>query len=530
MRGRSVRRAMAAPVAHGRRTAAVGAGAGGSSQGYDGVSNAASGTPSGRRGHRRRPVWPYFAVTLTLLAAIAAIGGYLWYQSFFADTITPGVFIDGQAVGGQNAEEVRARLHAQADARVAAMKITITGEGKTWTIAGDDLNPSKNIDDVIDQIKPLGRTGSFAARREQAVQVQAQAPNYPLEMQVDQSALRQKIEAIAAEVNLEGHDATVSFDPEKDSIPEMFQVVPETRGLTVDVDAMMERIAADLKAGDTSTQQLVTSEYQPKVTEAMLQESFHEVTSFKTKVGGIQDRKENIKLALSRFNGMVIYPGQQVSFNATTGERSEANGYRMANVIGPDKVYVPDWGGGVCQASTTLYNGVLRAGLQIDERSHHSIPSDYVDLGFDAMVNWPNRDFKFTNNTDRPIYIKSWASDRYAYVTFYGKELPDGQTIGTKSELITRGKLPDPEIRPDTKGQYTDKVTYVDDEYVVMKSHEYIKVRAHRIWKGANGEVIKDEVLYTDEFKELPGLIVTGTKQRLQPEPSSTPKTDDQTE
>ncbi len=530
MRGRSARRSAAYPVgAHGRTAAS--AGVGGRGAAYSADESSVSSRSSGGRS-RRRPLWPYVAVVLLLAAAIGGVAFYLWYQSFFSDTITSGIFINGKHVGGRNPEELRSALNKEYDEKIRAMSVTITGEGKTWAITGAQMGARKNVDDIIDRIAPLARTGSFAERRAQAAEISAQGPDYTVELVIDEDRLREQLEAIAGEVNLEGHDAKVEFDPNKDSIEEMFRVTPETHGLSVDTDTMLQRISEDLQKGYTSQQELMTKAFTPKWTEEMLRESFHTLSEFRTRVSGTQDRKDNIKLALSRFNGMIIYPGEQVSFNATTGERSEANGYKMANVIGADKVYVPDWGGGVCQASTTLYNGVLMAGLQIDERSHHSIPSDYVDLGLDAMVNWPNRDFKFTNNTDRPIYIKTWTSSRNAYVTVYGLPLPDGQTIELKSEVLFKGELPEPEIRPDTKGQYTDKVTYEDQKYTVMRSHEEIKVNAHRIWKNADGEVIKDEVLYRDHFKALPGLVVTGTAPRpvVGPLPTSTPISDDDTE
>ena len=92
------------------------------------------------------------------------------------------------------------------------------------------------------------------------------------------------------------------------------------------------------------------------------------------------------------------------SFNDTVGHRTSANGFQTASVIIDGKVE-QDWGGGVCQVSSTLYNAVLLAGLTPTERSNHSLPSSYVPLGQDATVADGLLDFKFKNPLPHSVYI-----------------------------------------------------------------------------------------------------------------------------
>ncbi len=99
--------------------------------------------------------------------------------------------------------------------------------------------------------------------------------------------------------------------------------------------------------------------------------------------------------ALSNFDGMVVWPGETVSFFDTCGPCGAAEGYLIAGVVGGS-----GYGGGICQASTTLYGAVVRAGLTIVERRNHTTPSTYVPIGQDAMVNWGSSDFRFRNDWD----------------------------------------------------------------------------------------------------------------------------------
>ena len=104
--------------------------------------------------------------------------------------------------------------------------------------------------------------------------------------------------------------------------------------------------------------------------------------------------------ALSNFDGMVVWPGGAVSFFDTCGPCGAAEGYLIAGVVGGS-----GYGGGICQASTTLYGAVVRAGLTIVERQNHTTPSTYVPIGQDAMVNWGSSDFRFRNDWDFPVKI-----------------------------------------------------------------------------------------------------------------------------
>src|SRR5699024_1062257 len=118
----------------------------------------------------------------------------------------------------------------------------------------------------------------------------------------------------------------------------------------------------------------------------------------------------------------------------TTGPRTKENGYENANII-IDGNYVSGTGGGVCQASTTLYNALLLANMEILSVHHHSLPASYVPLSFDAMVIEGYADLIFKNTSNSPIFIKTICDENNVTVEIYGKSLEDNMQIKTRTEL-----------------------------------------------------------------------------------------------
>jgi vancomycin resistance protein YoaR len=136
-----------------------------------------------------------------------------------------------------------------------------------------------------------------------------------------------------------------------------------------------------------------------------------------------RDRNFNLKLAASKLNGVVLKPGEEFSFNATVGERSEKEGYKVAHVITAGEM-VDGLAGGTCQISTTLFGAAFFAGLEIVKTTNHSRPSAYTPLGFDATVVWPNTDLKLKNPYEFPVVIHYRVANGEALVEILGKPRP----------------------------------------------------------------------------------------------------------
>ena len=150
---------------------------------------------------------------------------------------------------------------------------------------------------------------------------------------------------------------------------------------------------------------------QPEVTSEQLHSEIlaHELGKYTTDYSSSSnDRAYNIKLACEKINGYVLAPGEEFSYNDVVGPRTVERGFRIANVYVGNTVQ-PGIGGGICQVSSTMYNSVVFADLEITARRNHTLPVSYVPLGRDATVSYGATDFKFKNNTNYPVEIKAIA-------------------------------------------------------------------------------------------------------------------------
>ena len=155
-------------------------------------------------------------------------------------------------------------------------------------------------------------------------------------------------------------------------------------------------------------------------------------TSYKTSGSS---RSANVANGCSLINGTTLYPGEEFSTYKTVSPFSVANGYYMAGSYVSGKV-VDSLGGGICQVSTTLYNAVLRAELEVTERSNHSMIVTYVEPADDAAIAGTYKDLKFKNTLDAPVYIEGVTSGKQVTFTIYGQETrPSNRTL--KFESVT---------------------------------------------------------------------------------------------
>lgn len=151
--------------------------------------------------------------------------------------------------------------------------------------------------------------------------------------------------------------------------------------------------------------------------------------------GSPTNRRHNIAVATQRYDGLVLFPGEQFSFNAYLGTVDATNGYLPELVI-KENVTTPEYGGGICQVSTTAFRAALQTGLKIDARRNHSYPVAYYGApGFDATVYPPNPDLKFSNDTGSPVYLETKILGSRLIFDFWGKN--DGRQVVVNGPFTT---------------------------------------------------------------------------------------------
>lgn len=321
--------------------------------------------------------------------------------------------------------------------------------------------------------------------------------------------LKKRVDIFCQSVNCEPKDATINFTPNGN---QNFLLSYEKNGLLVDRNKLYKKIIDALEKQGNVKIRVEPTVLKPKVFYSELVKWTNKKATFSTNYAqSNSNRKHNIKKALSCFNGMIVYPGQECSFNQTTKQRTEQNGYKQANVI-VNEEYVEAFGGGVCQVSSTLYNALLLAGVKILESHPHSLKSSYVLAGFDAMVNYGSSDLRFKNTFDYPIYIKTWATDGDIYVTIFGKN--ENNMEIKRSNKIVREILPKADrVIVDTSGEYADKVFYTDESFVKTKSKNGQEVYSYlEYWQ--DGKMISKNLIRKQTYKAVEGVIVKGAHLR----------------
>lgn len=154
--------------------------------------------------------------------------------------------------------------------------------------------------------------------------------------------------------------------------------------------------------------------------------------------GSPRNRVHNIQVATKNFNGLVLMPNEQFSFNQYLGEVDAANGYKPELVI-KENVTTPEFGGGICQVSTTAFRGAMQAGLKINNRRNHSYPVKYYGTpGYDATVYQPAPDVKFTNDTGQPVLIKTSVAGTKVIFEVWGTK--GGRTVTINGPFVTERK------------------------------------------------------------------------------------------
>jgi len=224
------------------------------------------------------------------------------------------------------------------------------------------------------------------------------------------------------------------------------QVVPHVVGIDFDAGQAQAQFET-LEQGERGRIPLTITQpelSQTKLESMLFADVLGECTTY---ASGTEYRLNNVQVAAKAMDGLILMPGEVFSYNDTLGPRTTANGYLPAPAYIAGQT-VDDVGGGICQNSSTLYLAVLRANLEIVERTNHMFTVGYVPDGLDATVAYNALDFKFRNNTDFPIRIESKLSGRNTIVKLHGTDVDD---LTVKMETKTLSTTPYKETyKPDT--------------------------------------------------------------------------------
>ncbi len=448
-----------------------------------------------------------------LAVAFIAVTLLLFCQFYFGDSISskttfyPNTHINGVDVSGLTKTEANNILLSSLSENKEKLNITLTSNQKQWTITGDDLGFLGNLEPTLNEVINYGHEGNIFSKKKIEKKIKKDGLFVSVPFEDIYSGMEEKLENIISEVESTPKSSGIKFDPNAN---EMFSKTEPQTGKIVNRQVLKSEIAKFI-AGEN------LSEIEIPVVDIIPDEDFDSIinnislrSTFTTNYStSSADRKSNVKLALSKFNGMIIEPGEEISFNNTTGKRIKDNGYKTAKIIVGGK-YVDGVGGGVCQASTTLYNALIRSDIEILQVNHHTLPASYVPLSFDAMVSEGYADLKFKNNLDTPIFIKTICDEQSATVEIYGQPLENGLSIQTRAELVKILPHGGDDIITDYKGEYENKVLYRGEYYRLKFPQEGYESKGY-IDYIKEGQVISSKEIRHDKYLPQNGIIVEGS-------------------
>ena len=325
------------------------------------------------------------------------------------------------------------------------------------------------------------------------------------------------IQKIQKKIDTPPLDAKIVFHP--NSMPR-FTYSADTIGRQTDIESLSRMLVSALKTGSFTLSVFVpVLNLQPKFTLEEAKNTTILRSSFETDCSSSTfNRQANIALALSFFNGLIVTPKTEVSFNNTVGHRTAERGFKTAKILSDGK-YIEGVGGGVCQASTTLFNALVLADVQITKLCQHSSKSSYIEPSFDAMVNSGSGDLGFVNNTERALYFAAGCINGRAKVEIYG--IPNEYKIVRRSVIKQVTPYKTYTIQ-DYEGKYSDKVLYVDQRYVLQHGAEGTKSEGYLDYYK-DGVLVFSRFYRKNEYRPIDEIDVVGVKKRPK-EPNSIPQ------
>lgn len=479
------------------------------------------------------------------------------------EKIMTGVSINGINVSGLNKEEAKGKIEILIQEELEK-EILIKYEEYETSINKTQIETKYNLDKVIEEAFSYGKKNNIFINNYQIIRALIAKKDFSIDVTINEDATKQIIEDIGTKLPgvlvessyyIEGENLVItrgkegikietdtllnkvknnlkdlnqkeeyimipiiSKKPEEININKIheevykevqdayytknpFTIYPEVEGIDFNVEEAKALIEAEEK--DEYTIKLTITKPKKTINDFGSEAFPDRLSVFTTRYDASQtDRTTNLRIACQKINGKVILPGETFSYNKTLGVRSVATGYKNAKVYENGEV-VDGIGGGICQISSTLYNAVLMANLDIVERRNHQFVTSYVPAGRDATVVYGMTDFRFKNTRKYPVTIKASINNGIATISIYGITEENEYTVSFETRTIAT--IP-------TSVKYEEDATMAaGTEKVRQKGANGLKTETYII-KSLNGKVVSKNLLSRDTYDAMKKIVVRGTK------------------
>jgi len=403
--------------------------------------------------------------------------------------VVPGLVIDGERVpDGADAAKVRSFVEARAAALAArkvelAMPGTAEADKPALEATLGELGLVVDVEETLALASRIGKNGDPWSRAQTTREARAGKIDVPLRISIDRGVAFPKLEALKELTDTEAISARLDLDKHA--------TIPEKDGHYIDPDGTVARLEGFAReaghSGKTARVELPIATFAPRISTAYLKGLDISVvlaeyeTSFSR--GGEQKRRgKNIDNASQKLDGLVISPGEMISFNTIVGERSESNGFAKSWEIFKGEM-VEGVGGGTCQAASTFHAAASFAGIDVLERLPHSRPSAYIPMGLDSTVVYPGVDLKVRNPHPFPVVVHAKTDGNKLRVELLGKMRPVDVSFGR--ELVSTVAF---------KRKIVEEPT-LSGKKVLVKQHgiKGYRIKRSRLLKYPDGTSKKEE-------------------------------------
>ena len=359
--------------------------------------------------------------TASLLALVGGTLGYARITLLPSGRVLPGLRVDGFTVPDDVARDdgkLAGYLAARVESALARTVEVRAGKSTRTTTLRDLADPPDTLA-LARTVRAIGREGTLAHRIDLALRARRGAIDVPIVLRPRTEAIEKLAAGMKGEIDEPSADAKLDLAAHT--------VVPDRDGHSLELDGAV--VAIDAAIGTRASEALRWDPAAPAQTTPLspidlsvtatpakvLASTLKEIDistvvgTFETHFGRNGDqapRAINIEVASKKLDGLVLKPGELVSFNGIVGERSESNGFKMAWEIFKGEMR-PGFGGGTCQVASTFHAAAFFGGLDILERLPHSRPSAYITMGLDSTVVYPVVDLKVKNPHDFPVVVHS---------------------------------------------------------------------------------------------------------------------------
>lgn len=434
-------------------------------------------------------------------------------------TFLEGTSINGVAIGGMTIDAAKAAVGEALASAKAAFSVSVTDGENNIAFTGETIELTDDLDKVLDEAFDLVREDiGYEEVMAEVERIRTAGKPFEVTVSFEKESLQKAVEAYAEEHDKPAVNASVSYNKETNKV----EYTDDVPGTVVDREALVETLLS-AKSGESISAPI--TEQPAEITRDNVEGKYvlrgTKTTSFK---GSNNNRKYNIRKGAELMTGTVLHPGEVFSCNDKLGKRTKANGWKLAGAYQSGET-VQEYGGGVCQLSSTLYNAAVLADLEIVDRRNHSMKVSYISEGLDATINSVGNiiDFKFKNSSKADILIVAYTNGNDLTFEIYG--IPISEDSNGEYDTI---KIPKPK-KLRTISPSGEKETVVDESKPAGYREESKKRQNGSVWQSykqyyKGDELVREEELATSTYKAFAGQIIVGPDATAAPDPDPTDK------